>query len=146
MLQDFQTIEDVKVWKNAYVDFSVDAEAGIARAAWKADTEDMTEEEYKEIFLRIAALIGEHNVRSWLGDARAFRYPVTPDLQDWFGAAVLPGLMEGGLEKMAMLMPEEFIAELSVEQSVEEIMLQNGGKFTIQYFDSLMRAENWLAE
>ncbi len=146
MLQSYEIQETQKVWEDEHVRFSCDAEESIARAIWKPATENMNNEEYMQVFTRIAELITQENIKGWLGDTREFAKAVTPDLQEWFNTEVLPGLMEGGLEKMAMLAPQEFIANLSVEQSVDEIMMQNGGKFTIQYFDDLDKAEAWLKE
>ena len=48
---------------------------------------------------------------------------------------------------MAILIPNEFIAQISVEQSVEEIHNKNiDNQFEIRYFESINTANDWLNE
>ncbi|NJL11731.1 MAG: hypothetical protein HC913_01015 [Microscillaceae bacterium] len=66
-----------------------------------------------------------------------------PDLQDWTATEITPGLAEAGLQKMALLIPHELIANLAVQQTVDE-MEAEGMPYETKYFDDEAQARTWL--
>ncbi len=78
----------------------------------------MPQKEYGQIIV-------EYKIKSWVGDTVDFRKVISPALQEWYGLEVVPKLLAAELEKIALVAPEEFIANLSVEPSIDEILSPN---------------------
>lgn len=133
------------ILQNQYVQIILHASEQLAVATWSAATEQMDEEAYKAVFMELADVFEKHQVRYWLGDAKDFRTPVTPDLQLWVALEFTPRLISSGVRKMAVVIPTEFIPSLSVEQSMEEMKEHHEEKlFDMAYFDDVSAARAWL--
>lgn len=137
------TVETNK--RTEFMTLEFDTENSVLNTLWSPETESMTDEEYMEVFQNLSNSIRNHKIKYWLGDTRAFKKTVSPELQEWYAKEIMPELIEAGLEKIALIAPEEFIAGLSVEQSIDEILMANGNKLTIQYFDNMQEARDWVS-
>lgn len=134
----------MEILQNKFVKITLDTNKSLAHAIWENTTENMTDEEYKNTFSHIGDIYIKHGVKRWLGDAFNFLKVVTPDLQEWAAKELNPKLLTAGLEKMALVLPSDFIAGLSVEQSVDDMSEKNPNGFHTKYFDNLEEARNWL--
>lgn len=134
----------MEIFKNKFVTIDLDVQRALAHAVWETSTATMSNEEYKETFSKIGDAYIHHGVKYWLGDARNFLKPVTPILQTWAAEELNPKLLTAGLEKMALVLPSDFIASLSIEQSVDDMQDRNPYDFQTKYFDNIEEAQNWL--
>jgi hypothetical protein len=135
----------MEILKNLFVEITIDKTTNILIAKWLPETEKMSTSEFKSTFLEIAAIIFKNNIRLWLGDTTDFRMPIIPELQKWTADELNPRLVNAGLMKMAILIPQEFIGQISVEQSVEEMDARNlRNQFLVKYFDNIKDANAWL--
>ncbi len=132
------------ILNNEYVHIDLEADNSLAVATWLSESEDMSLEEYYTTFDQIAELFAQHRVKKWLGDAVNFRKAVTPDMQNWVATVFTPKVIGAGLTKMAVVLPTEFIANLSLEQTVDEMQELNEQLFAVRYFAQLQDARNWL--
>jgi hypothetical protein len=133
--------------ENHFLSLDFDKDRHILRTIWKSETENMTEEEYFDVFLQLADIVKTHNVKYWFGDTREFRKAISLNLQEWVANTLNPKLSETELRKMALLVPSELIAMLSLEQSIDEInAAKKTESYEIQYFDSEQAALNWFGE
>ncbi len=72
--------------------------------------------------------------------------PVTPDIQDWITAHIIPKIFELGVQKIGYVMPKEIIANISVEQlgeEVEEKTRASEQDLSINYFADTQEAIRW---
>lgn len=114
---------------------------------WFPETSEMTDGEYKEILDSLASLVENHRIVKWLGDTRSFAFTIAPHLQEWTALNFNSRLLKSGLKKMALIIPEEFISNLAVQQTVEEMeALGKENQFVTRYFDNLTDAKKWLDE
>jgi len=134
----------MNILTNNYVCIELDEANSMADTEWFLTTENMTHEEYISVFTEIGRLFKEHQVKKWLGNTTNFRMAVTQEIQDWTATTLTPILLEAGLLKMALLVPEELIANLSVQQSVDEMEVANSEIFVTRYFDNKNAAKEWL--
>ncbi len=114
---------------------------------WFPATEDMTYQEYKNVFHEIAEIVEANRVKYWLGNLVDFRFVVLPELQTWIVERINPKFVEAGLKKMAITVPRDFFSEIALSQSVDEINESNAeqaNSFKIQYFENEEGAKNWL--
>lgn len=130
--------------ENKFVSITLDESNGLAEAEWFAETASMNEEEYYTVFSKIGELYRKHKVKKWLGNTLNFLMPVSPKLQEWTATELTPMLIEAGLQKMAIVVPGDFIAGLSVQQSVDEMNTSNESNFETRYFDNVEEARKWL--
>jgi hypothetical protein len=100
----------------------------------------MTEEDFKSINLFYVESFEKMPVKAFLIDSREFAFSVSPELQSWVAEHIISRAIALGLKKLAFMVSKEFIAQLSIEQTIEE-----GGDipFQTQYFDELSKAKDW---
>lgn len=114
---------------------------------WKKNTDSMTIDEYKNIFLDIKDFFSKNQVQNWLGNLKDFGFVVFPELQAWIVEEINPTFRQAGLQKMAIVVPTEFFSEISISQAVDDINESNQQQkevFEIQYFAEEEEGKKWL--
>ncbi|WP_250632609.1 hypothetical protein [Rhodoflexus caldus] len=129
---------------NRFVKVQLDEARNLLWLEWLPSTADMSEEDYKTILMQLADFVSEHQVKYWLGDTLHFTYVIVPALQEWTAKTFNTRLATTGLQKMALIIPRELIANLSVEQTTDDMEATDMGKFTVKYFDNTESAVQWL--
>ncbi len=124
-----------------FIEFHFDAQFSILTSHWNT-TAEMTDEEYKKTVLQYVAQVQKYHPRFSLLDARESAYTVHPIMQAWVNETVKPIYKAGMLEKTAFVMSKHFIAQLSIEQVVDEAADESHKKR--QFFDSMDKARQWL--
>ncbi|WP_027001737.1 hypothetical protein [Hugenholtzia roseola] len=111
---------------------------------WRT-TYDTTEEAYKATMRHYVRALKELSPRCVLIDARPSTYTIPPEVQEWISENVYPVAPQAGVEKLAFVVTTDEIAQLSIEQAVEDG--QQVANFLDQrFFDDPEKAENWLLE
>lgn len=87
-------------------------------------------------------LVQKKNAENWLADLREME-TVAEDDQEWSNTDWFPRAMETSLTNMAIIKPESVIADMSVDNIMQEV---EGGALTTHYFDDRTEAEQWLEE
>jgi hypothetical protein len=98
-------------------------------------------EDYREGLNEGLELVNRHNSENWLADLRDMKAVAEED-QEWTQEEWHPRAFESPLTKMAIVQPESVVAEMSVEDLVQEI----GEEITMQVFDNRSEARAWLNE
>lgn len=110
-------------------------------SVWNPNTSIMTDEEYIEILKEnIQVSKANHQVKYILADMRQFAYTMGTEVQAWVLENYGVGMKDAGILRMAIVMPNDFIANLSVEQAVDE----SKKEVPVNYFSNFEDAENWL--
>jgi hypothetical protein len=87
-------------------------------------------------------LIQKKDAENWLADLREMG-TVADDDQEWSNHNWFPRAIETSLSNMAIVQPESVIANMSVENIMQEV---GDGELTTHYFDSRPEAAQWLRD
>lgn len=98
-------------------------------------------DDYREGLNEGLALVRQHSAENWLADLRELK-TVSQEDQEWTQAEWHPRAFETSLANMAIVQPESVVAEMSVEDLVQEL----GEQITMQIFDNREDARAWLDE
>lgn len=99
-------------------------------------------EEFREGLDAGLELVNEKRASNWLADLREMG-TVTDDDQEWSNTDWFPRAMESSLTSMAIVQPESVLAEMSVENIMQET---EEADLTTHYFDNRPEATEWLDE
>lgn len=99
-------------------------------------------EPYREGLNAGLELAGEKDASNWLADLRDMGTVAEPD-QEWSNEDWFPRAMDSTLSNMAIVQPESVVADMSVENIMQEV---GDGALTTKYFDNRPDAEAWLDE
>ncbi|WP_246989350.1 STAS/SEC14 domain-containing protein [Halorientalis marina] len=98
-------------------------------------------DDYREGLNEGLELIKQHNAENWLADLRDME-TVTSEDQQWTQDEWHPRAFETSMENMAIIQPKSVVAEMSVDDLVQEI----GNQITMNIFDNVEEAKTWIDE
>lgn len=125
---------------NRFAVFRYDAENNIGYQLYKGDsTANMTVEEYREEMLKVLNFCLEYKIGKLLADTRNFLFIITPQMQKWTNEHIFA--KNRYLEKLALIVSEDFISQLALEQVIDE---GKSATFATQFFTDIKSAEKWL--
>lgn len=87
-------------------------------------------------------LVEKKGATNWFADLREMG-TVTDDDQEWSNNDWFPRALETTLTHMAIVQPESVVANMSVENIMQEVA---DGALTTHYFDNRQEAKRWLRE
>ncbi|WP_338759374.1 hypothetical protein WAF17_11600 [Bernardetia sp. ABR2-2B] len=132
----------MEIYKSDYQTINFDESKSLLSKSWTSKTEDLETDTFRKEVNKIAECAEEQNAKYILDDTRSFAFTITIELQSWVDNEVFPRFIAAGLKKYAIIVSKEFIAQLSIEQTME------GDKgtqtFEVQYFDNTEEAHNWI--
>jgi peptidyl-tRNA hydrolase len=108
-----------EVFNNRFFELRFHHDLGILEYKASPETIDMTDLDIKEAFETISAAIEQYAAKCYLANQKEQNVAFTPNLQLWIVENVYPRWSKAGLKKVALEVPEEFIAALSLEQAVD---------------------------
>jgi len=129
------------LYKSDFYQISYDEKHQLMHYYHPAATFDMTPAQYQEELQAIIKYSLEYKPKLGLGDLRDFQFIITPDMQEWMDEQLQPVNQAINFQKHAVLLPSEFIVQLSVKQAVE-INLDTNAK--TRYFTDEQEAREWL--
>lgn len=104
------------------------------------ETAHMSSEAYIDELKTFITLLKEYKPLRVLGHMVDFQFAITPDIQEWVTHHLFPVYQEIGFQKIAILLSKEFVAALSIEQTMEE----SNNSFKSAYFHDETQAMQWL--
>ncbi|WP_157558723.1 hypothetical protein [Microscilla marina] len=114
---------------------------------WYASSQQMTEADYKRLhYAWVQKLIeNKYNIQYFYLDNRANHFVISKELQQWhaqhIAIPVLNHLPNPDKVKVAMVVSEDFVSQLSIEHTVNTH--QDFNQVTY-YFTNPKEAQNWL--
>ncbi|WP_436936284.1 STAS/SEC14 domain-containing protein [Halovenus marina] len=87
-------------------------------------------------------LVQNKKAKNWLADLREMG-TINEDDQEWSNTDWFPRALETSLTNMAIVQPESVVANMSVENIMEEV---GDGDLTTHYFDNRSEAKQWLRD
>ena len=131
----------MEVYKSTYWSIFHDEKLKLLTPVWNSSSERMTEDLYKAEMENYVALVEKYQPKQLLIDCREFYFLIVPKVQEWIDKTIFPRVLAVGVMYVAIVVPLELIANLSVQQAMEE---SEGTKFITQYFDKSEDAKQWL--
>ncbi len=131
----------MQVYKSDYQSIYVDVAQKLLKKEWYATTDNMKTPTFMIEVEKIAELAEKYQVERFHDDTTLFSYPIAPDVQTWVNEEIFPRFIKAGLKKYAIIVSKEMIAQLSIEQTMEE---NNASSFQVKYFDNATKAQAWL--
>lgn len=101
----------------------------------------MSDEEFRSEMEKLASVFEQYKPDYVLVDQRKFYYVVVPTMQVWIDQNVNRILVENKCKKLGFIVPPEFLAKLSVSQTLQESYSQN---LNVHFFDDYNEAVSWL--
>lgn len=128
---------------NAFMTISLLEDGTSLDVEVKKGSEDYTDEAYREDQFVIFNCIKTYKPRTIQVDLRALAFTVTPELQVWTAQHVIAPAADFGLQRIAHIMPEDFIANLAIEQLEQEVQ-GTSNSIEICIFKNKEEALPWL--
>ncbi|WP_020531664.1 hypothetical protein [Flexithrix dorotheae] len=132
-----------KVYESNFQYSYFDKEKSLLIHRWKPASKKLSEEECKTELLQQIVLVETFQPRITLADATNFFFTISIELQEWVDDELIPRAINAGLQKMAFVMSKEFVAQLSVEQTLNE---KNAKEFMSAFFATEEEALEWLCD
>ncbi|WP_375562887.1 STAS/SEC14 domain-containing protein [Bernardetia sp. OM2101] len=131
----------MRIYESNYLQIDSVAEQHLLELTWLPATADMTSEEYKDEHVNLLKFMLEQKTKRVLGNIKQLGFVVSPEVQEWMNENIFAPVMEKGFSKLAIVMSTEFLAQLSIEQAMEE---EVGQQIITKYFDDKEEAREWI--
>lgn len=131
----------MEVYKSTYWTIFYEKGEQLLIPIWSSSSSNMTKDVYKAEMKNYLQVVEEYEPTRLLIDCREFYFPIEPEIQEWIDKNIFPKVLNVGVKYVAIVIPSELIANLSVQQAMEE---QEGLKFTTRYFDNREDAKKWV--
>lgn len=133
------------VSKSKYVHRYFDDTQHLLVSKWQKATEFMHDALYKKEMLAAVEAVKKYKPTLFMVYAQDFRYIITPELQTWTSHHIANPIICLGVKKLAYLVPQEYIAGLSVEQTIQEANdCKSNISHELRYFQCEQNALEWL--
>ncbi len=119
------------------------AENKLMRIIVSSNTEYIGDESFQEAQRKILALSEEYLPTRMLINLQDLLYTIPPEMQEWTAKEIVPMLIKLCVRRLVYIIPNEFYAQLSVEQLVSEMLDLN---FVTAFFIEERAAIEWLCE
>lgn len=105
------------------------------------DTKDMLDDEYRAEILEQLVCYQQYKVKGSLIDTSTFQFAIAPDTQEWANTNIFPPAAQAGLKYVALLVTQDFYAQLSIEQYTNE---DKNNLLEFKFFCDIEKARDWL--
>lgn len=129
----------IEIFTNDYQTINYYRRISLLEYIWK-DTDDMTEEDFKDNLYQQVEILKDFPVKIELFDTTKFTFPITPVLQEWTNEEIYTMKHTLGVEQFILIVSEDFIAQLSLEQATKENQANN---FNPKFFTNKEEAFNF---
>ena len=126
--------------ENRFLKLDFDQETDCLISIWQT-INDMRDSDYRKLFLKYYEAVKNLKPSNILVNAFNAQFAISVETQQWINELVFPLYKALKVEKMAIVMSENFIAQLSFEQAAEEVGVP---EMQIEYFVSQEKALSWI--
>lgn len=118
----------------------IDYEAKLVCSNWLHYIESQN---LREGLLHMASCINKHHLTSWLQDCRNLSAPGVLD-QKWIVEELMPLLEKSDLQKIALVMPGDYILHMVAAEMRDKIYGRYGQRITLECFSRSTHGLYWL--
>ena len=133
----------MEIYKDKYIKYIFEEENSLLIFYWSKDTENMSDEKYKELMLKGVGYTKLYQPKYLINNSKEKTYLTTVEIQEWAGKYALSKIFNHGVIKFAIVECEDILIQLSTEQAAEE---GEGTGFAIKFFASEDEAREWFFE
>ena len=130
------------VYKGRFIYIEYDGASSVMFSKWN-NSDQMTEDDFRSEMIKYKDFALANKVQNYLVDNTEMYFAISPTLQIWVNENIFPFTMHPETRKFAIVMPEDFIAQISLEQTIEEGE-KTIGTVQTRYFDTLEKAQTWI--
>ncbi|NJL15185.1 MAG: hypothetical protein HC913_20715 [Microscillaceae bacterium] len=134
----------VQLIDNRFTQVFFEGKNALLHNVYKPDSEWLEEDSFKGLMNQIQELVEQHRPHLYLVNTLDFRFVMAPAMQEWMNQHYVPRLIAAGIKKYALIVPQAFITQLSIEQTVEDAREIHQDIFKIQYLATESEARAWL--
>ncbi len=127
------------IYEDQYFQLFFDSSKRILTSISLDGNEKLTEEELKTDFMLAAELITTYKPAYYISDNRNQKFVFDVEIQNWAATTILTPCVMAGTKKFAILLPNDLMAQMSLEQTADEVKLP----IEISYFSSVVDAMKW---
>jgi len=131
----------MEIYHDDFWTISFDNEHSIITAEWSENSLNLTDDIYKLKMEKYTQFIEQYKAQKALANCLKLGFVISPSVQEWTNNVLFPRILAVGQHSVAVVLPNEFITQLSLEQILEE---EKGQKFVSRYFDNAQDARTWL--
>ncbi len=112
----------MKLYETEFITISFEEKKSVITFSWTPATgsERFFDDEFTRELRAECENVEKTQAKFIIIDAREFMYPISPEIQTWIENEVYPLWASAGTKKIAVLLPKDLVAQLSVEQAIEE--------------------------
>lgn len=130
-----------ELYRSVYQSIEYYPEYSILKRVLQPHPENMGHPGFQHEWLEYAKTIRDQQPKYILVNARNFNFLILKEMQEWINQHVVSVFNEVGLKKWAVVIPPQFLHQVSIEQTIEA---NPGNTFEIQYFEAEEEAMLWL--
>lgn len=132
-----------KILENQFCTYYYDNKNKFLIQLWTNENDEMTEDDYKKEMRNYLGFVQKHAVSHALINLQQFNFTIVPQVQIWVDENIAIHANKI-VQKIAFVLPQDLMVELSVEQ----VMTENEGKNykALNYFDNEKVAKKWLLD
>lgn len=114
---------------------------GIFEYHWTARNKELDDKDYQRELLSMMHFIHQIKPALVIANTQQSTFVVHLEMQEWLIEHVIAAAARAGMKKLALIVSQDFITQISIEQSIEDTAEK---PFITQYFDSVEKGRNWL--
>ena len=130
------------IFENKYSVIGFEKEYSLITVEMLPATEDMTVAEFKDYGLKFLEIMEKYRPEKELYNTLKMKFLVVPEIQKWI-AENINNKVGAIIKKVATIMPAEFFANVSIEQTLDE---SDAKAVAQKFFDNVQDARKWLLE
>lgn len=136
-----ETIKDTVYYSVLY-----NPDKDLIEVKWKPSILKLNIEEYEKVCAEAYEYLFTYKPKLLLQNTQDVIYPVTEELQNWLTENITKKIFVAvGIEKIAYIMPEDFLSKIGIEMLIEKANTQIP-TISRMYFDNRPDAIEWLTK
>jgi hypothetical protein len=104
----------------------------------------MSNDIFQQEMLQLPSFSAELNPIGFLEDNRQRDFIIRPEIQAWISTEIAPLQFKNGTKYFALTNPPSYVAQMSTQQTMDEIRKYMKQDFPVAYFDEYTEAWEWL--
>lgn len=129
----------IPILTHSAVAITYEPESKILSVVWTTESEHISDDFFKYVNMIYVHESANRPIRGMMLNTKNFLYTISLNMQAWVNSEILPTVLQNGIKRVAFLMSEELIPQISIEQTMEEIESKIVG-----YFGEEAQARAWL--
>jgi len=136
----FKINKTMKIYNSEFLAIHSYISLGYLEIVWKIETLLATEKEFKQWNLDLAKTVEQYKPNALLLNAVEHNFEISEELQKWATPCVFKPIENSGVKKMAVVLKNSFLSQLTLELFIEDSVIN----LTTKYFEKKNEALNWL--